>query len=130
MPDLARPAGAHCGVPDPATAERSEAERRRVFQSVWMMLRQRIDLMLALPMAALAWLMIVPMLLKVDFAQLVGVCRQLKSIGITLVNRGILGFALHGALAEEIPCPMHDTRFRLALFVTLLAVLGVAGAGR
>jgi arsenate reductase len=37
-------------VPDPAAAEGSEAERRRVFESVAMMLRQRIDLMLALPL--------------------------------------------------------------------------------
>lgn len=44
------PLTAHWGVPDPAAAEGSEAERRRVFESVAMMLRQRIDLMLALPL--------------------------------------------------------------------------------
>lgn len=44
------PVTAHWGVPDPAAAEGSEAERRRVFESVAMMLRQRINLMLALPM--------------------------------------------------------------------------------
>lgn len=44
------PITAHWGVPDPAAAEGGEADRRRVFQSVWMMLRQRIDLLLALPL--------------------------------------------------------------------------------
>jgi len=44
------PVTAHWGVPDPAAAEGSEAERRRVFESVAMMLRQRIDLLLALPL--------------------------------------------------------------------------------
>ncbi len=44
------PVTAHWGVPDPAAAEGSEAERRRVFESVAMMLRQRINLMLALPL--------------------------------------------------------------------------------
>ena len=44
------PLTAHWGVPDPAAAEGSEAERRRVFESVAMMLRQRIDLLLALPL--------------------------------------------------------------------------------
>ncbi|MFA6230026.1 MAG: arsenate reductase ArsC [Rhodanobacter sp.] len=44
------PLTAHWGVPDPAAAEGSEGERRRVFESVAMMLRQRIDLLLALPL--------------------------------------------------------------------------------
>lgn len=44
------PVTAHWGLPDPAAAEGSEAERRQVFQSVWMMLRQRVDLLLALPL--------------------------------------------------------------------------------
>lgn len=43
------PISAHWGVPDPAAAAGNELERRRVFQSVWEMLRQRIDRMLALP---------------------------------------------------------------------------------
>jgi ACR3 family arsenite transporter len=48
-----------------------------------------------LPVAALVWLMIVPMLLKVDFAQLAGVRRQLRGIGITLlVNWAIKPFSM------------------------------------
>ncbi|MBD8897899.1 ACR3 family arsenite efflux transporter [Rhodanobacter sp. DHG33] len=52
---------------------------------------QRINL----PVAALVWLMIVPMLLKVDFAQLSGVRRQTRGIGITLlVNWAIKPFSM------------------------------------
>jgi arsenate reductase (thioredoxin) len=45
-----QPVTAHWGVPDPASVEGSEEERRRTFQSAWMMLRRRIDLLLALPL--------------------------------------------------------------------------------
>jgi ACR3 family arsenite transporter len=48
-----------------------------------------------LPVAALVWLMIVPMLLKVDFAQMAGVRRQVRGIGITLlVNWAIKPFSM------------------------------------
>ncbi len=70
-----------------------------------------------LPVAALVWLMIVPMLLKVDFAQLAGVRRQVRGIGITLlVNWAIKPFsmALLGWLfirhvfAAWLPAGQHD----------------------
>ncbi|KZC18122.1 arsenical-resistance protein [Rhodanobacter sp. FW510-R12] len=70
-----------------------------------------------LPVAALVWLMIVPMLLKVDFAQLAGVRRQARGIGITLlVNWAIKPFsmALLGWLfvrhvfAAWLPAEQHD----------------------
>ncbi|HEY8683742.1 MAG TPA: ACR3 family arsenite efflux transporter [Rhodanobacter sp.] len=70
-----------------------------------------------LPVAALVWLMIVPMLLKVDFTQLVGVRHQLRGIGITLlVNWAIKPFsmALLGWLfirhvfAAWLPLGQHD----------------------
>ena len=52
---------------------------------------QRINL----PVAVLVWLMIVPMLMKVDFAQLAGVRRQVRGIGITLlVNWAIKPFSM------------------------------------
>jgi ACR3 family arsenite transporter len=52
---------------------------------------QRINL----PVAALVWLMIVPMLLKVDFSRLSGVRRQTRGIGITLmVNWAIKPFSM------------------------------------
>ncbi len=48
-----------------------------------------------LPVAGLVWLMIVPMLLKVDFAQLHSVRRQARGIGITLlVNWAIKPFSM------------------------------------
>jgi len=71
-----------------------------------------------LPVAALVWLMIVPMLLKVDFAQLAGVHRQVRGIGITLlVNWAIKPFsmALLGWLfirhvfAAWLPAAQHDS---------------------
>lgn len=70
-----------------------------------------------LPVAALVWLMIVPMLLKVDFAQLGGVRRQMRGIGVTLlVNWAIKPFsmALLGWLfirhvfAAWLPADQHD----------------------
>ncbi len=52
---------------------------------------QRINL----PVAVLVWLMIVPMLMKVDFAQLAVVRRQVRGIGITLlVNWAIKPFSM------------------------------------
>jgi len=70
-----------------------------------------------LPVAVLVWLMIVPMLLKVDFAQLASVRQQVKGIGITLlVNWAIKPFsmALLGWLfvrhlfAQWLPADQHD----------------------
>lgn len=45
-----QPVTAHWGVPDPAAAEGSDDHRRRAFRQVWLMLRQRVDLLLALPL--------------------------------------------------------------------------------
>lgn len=44
-----QPVRAHWGVPDPAAAEGSEAERAAVFADVYRMLRNRITAFLALP---------------------------------------------------------------------------------
>lgn len=74
---------------------------------------QRINL----PVALLVWLMIIPMLLKVDFSQLAGVRRQTRGIGVTLlVNWAIKPFsmALLGWLfvrhifAAWLPAGEHD----------------------
>lgn len=48
-----RPVTAHWGVPDPVAADGGEEARRRAFQSAWLMLRRRIDLLLALPLEKL-----------------------------------------------------------------------------
>lgn len=70
-----------------------------------------------LPVAALVWLMIVPMLLKVDFGQLGQVRKQVRGIGVTLfVNWAIKPFsmALLGWLfvrhvfASWLPAEQHD----------------------
>ncbi|GLQ90979.1 arsenate reductase ArsC [Dyella flagellata] len=47
------PVTAHWGVPDPAAIEGSQEVRRRAFQAAWMMLKHRVDLLLALPMEKL-----------------------------------------------------------------------------
>ncbi len=44
------PMTAHWGVPDPVAVSGSESERRAAFRSAWLMLRRRIDLLLALPL--------------------------------------------------------------------------------
>jgi arsenate reductase len=48
-----QPVTAHWGVPDPVTETGSDDQRRRAFQSAWLMLRRRIDLLLALPLEKL-----------------------------------------------------------------------------
>ncbi|MGA9332829.1 MAG: arsenate reductase ArsC [Rudaea sp.] len=48
-----QPVTAHWGVPDPAAVTGSEEVRRRAFRSAWLMLRQRIELFLALPLEKL-----------------------------------------------------------------------------
>lgn len=48
-----QPVTAHWGVPDPVAVDGNEEERRRAFQSAWLMLRRRIDLLLALPLEKL-----------------------------------------------------------------------------
>lgn len=48
-----QPMTAHWGVADPSHVEGDEAHRRRAFLDTAMMLKRRIDLMLALPMASL-----------------------------------------------------------------------------
>ena len=48
-----RPVSAHWGVPDPAAVGGSERERQRAFESVWEMLRRRVDRLLAPPLREL-----------------------------------------------------------------------------
>ncbi len=48
-----QPMTAHWGVPDPAAVAGSDAERAQAFWDVATTLKRRIDLMLALPLAAL-----------------------------------------------------------------------------
>lgn len=48
-----RPMSAHWGIPDPAAAEGSDAERHAAFHDAYRMLSNRIALFTALPMASL-----------------------------------------------------------------------------
>ena len=48
-----RPTSAHWGIPDPAAVAGSDAEKAAAFLDAFRMLKRRIDLMLALPMASL-----------------------------------------------------------------------------
>jgi ACR3 family arsenite transporter len=62
-----------------------------VFQAVGRLELARVNL----PVAALIWLMIVPMLLKVDFGALHEVRRHWKGIGVTLfINWGVKPFSM------------------------------------
>ncbi|MEP7186465.1 MAG: arsenate reductase ArsC [Rhodanobacter sp.] len=63
-----QPVTAHWGVPDPVAVEGSDDVRRRAFNSALLMLRQRIDLLLSLPLE------------KLDR---VGIQRELRTIGQT-----------------------------------------------
>jgi arsenate reductase (thioredoxin) len=44
-----QPMTAHWGVPDPVATTGTDEVRRRAFQTAWLLLRQRIELLLALP---------------------------------------------------------------------------------
>jgi len=48
-----QPLSAHWGMPDPAAATGSEAEREQAFRDTFVTMKRRIELMLALPMASL-----------------------------------------------------------------------------
>lgn len=48
-----QPVTAHWGVPDPVAVDGAEEARQRAFQSAWMMLRRRVELLLALPVEKL-----------------------------------------------------------------------------
>lgn len=48
-----RPTSAHWGIPDPAVVEGSNAEKAAAFLDAFRMLKRRIDLMLALPIASI-----------------------------------------------------------------------------
>jgi arsenate reductase (thioredoxin) len=48
-----QPTTAHWGVPDPAAVEGSDDDKRRAFAEAAMALRRRVELVLALPLAAL-----------------------------------------------------------------------------
>jgi len=70
-----------------------------------------------LPVALLIWLMIIPMLLKIDFAALHHVGRHWKGIGVTLfVNWAVKPFSMallgwifiRGVFAEWLPADQHD----------------------
>ncbi|MGB8635526.1 MAG: ACR3 family arsenite efflux transporter [Rhodanobacteraceae bacterium] len=85
-----------------------------VFQSLAVMQLARINM----PVAVLVWLMIVPMLLRIDFARLAEVRRQVRGIGVTLfVNWAVKPFsmALLGWLfvrhvfAAWLPVDQHDS---------------------
>lgn len=48
-----QPVTAHWGVPDPVAVDGTEEAQQRAFQSAWMMLRRRVELLLALPVEKL-----------------------------------------------------------------------------
>jgi len=48
-----QPMTAHWGVPDPSAVQGDDAQREKAFWDAAMMLKRRVDLMLALPMATL-----------------------------------------------------------------------------
>jgi len=48
-----RPVSAHWGVPDPAAATGTEEDRLKVFRSVYLILRRRVELFASLPLESL-----------------------------------------------------------------------------
>jgi arsenate reductase (thioredoxin) len=53
-----QPMTAHWGIPDPSTAEGTEAEKRVAFANAYRMLQRRIDMFVSLPVNSLARLAI------------------------------------------------------------------------
>ena len=64
-----RPTTAHWSIPDPATATGTEVEITLAFDDVYRMLRQRIELLLALPLSSLDELTLQKRLRKIGNAQ-------------------------------------------------------------
>jgi arsenate reductase (thioredoxin) len=64
------PTTAHWSIPDPATARGTEVEITLAFDDVYRMLRQRIELLLALPLSSLDGLTLQSRLYKIGKAQL------------------------------------------------------------
>jgi ACR3 family arsenite transporter len=71
-----------------------------------------------LPVAVLIWLMIIPMLLKIDFAALSHVKEHWKGIGVTLfINWAVKPFSMallawifiRGVFADALPVAQHDS---------------------
>jgi ACR3 family arsenite transporter len=71
-----------------------------------------------LPVALLIWLMIIPMLLKIDFAALAHVKEHWKGIGVTLfINWAVKPFSMallgwlfiRGVFADALPAEQHDS---------------------
>ena len=60
------PTTAHWGIPDPAAAEGSEAEKRRAFAEAYRQLNTRISVLLALPLASLDRLSLKARLTAID----------------------------------------------------------------
>jgi arsenate reductase (thioredoxin) len=55
---LGHPASAHWGIPDPAAAEGSEAEKRLAFSEAYRQMKNRISAFIALPIASLDKIML------------------------------------------------------------------------
>ena len=53
-----KPVTAHWGVPDPARVQGTEAERRRAFRDAYVVLENRIKLLVALPIEKLDRMMV------------------------------------------------------------------------
>ncbi|MBS1236589.1 MAG: arsenic transporter [Proteobacteria bacterium] len=84
------------------------------FQAIGRMEVARVNL----PVAALIWLMIIPMLLKVDFGALAEVRRHWKGVGVTLfINWGVKPFSMallawlfiRHAFADWLPAEQLDS---------------------
>ena len=63
------PTTAHWSIPDPATARGTEVEITLAFDDVYRMLRQRIELLLALPLSSLDGLTLQARLYQIGEAQ-------------------------------------------------------------
>jgi protein-tyrosine-phosphatase len=63
------PTTAHWSIPDPATTRGAEVEITLAFDDVYRMLRQRIELLLALPLSSLDGLTLQNRLYKIGEAQ-------------------------------------------------------------
>jgi ACR3 family arsenite transporter len=93
-----------------------------VFEAIGRLELARVNL----PVAALIWLMIVPMLLKVDFGALHEVRRHWKGIGVTLfINWGVKPFSMallgwlfiRHAFSSWLPADQLDARPMRSLIV-------------
>ncbi len=103
-----QPVTAHWGIPDPAAAEGSEAQIALAFKDAYRMLKRRIDLFLALPIAKLDRLVLTTRLKEIGRSEGATWRKPIMSTFERYLTR--VGFASRRASRSAISCRQSSRR--------------------